>query len=238
MRRKLIERYLNKKGLTIVPRNGLSSVAGALHRLQGRSIPLATVLDVGASNGCWSETALQYFPEARYLCVEAQRAHESALQSFIAKHPNVEYVISAAGAETGEIYFEASDLFGGIASYKPFAKNCSLVPVTTIDLLVEQKKLPPPYLIKLDTHGFEVPILAGAAKTLAQTEVLIVEVYNFTSGPPMLLFYDMCQHLAGKGFRCIDLFDPLYRPHDNAFWQMDMVFVRSSRPEFQYLGYY
>jgi FkbM family methyltransferase len=238
MRRKLIERHLNKKGLTIAPRNGLFNLAGALHRLQARAIPIATVVDVGASNGCWSETALPFFPEARYLCVEAQRAHEPTLQSFVAKHPSVEYVISAAGAETGEIYFEASDLLGGIASYKPVAKNRIIVPVTTMDLLVEKRKLPPPYLIKLDTHGFEVPILSGAAKTLAQTEALIIEVYNFTGGPPMLLFYNMCQHLAGKGFRCIDLFDPLYRPHDNAFWQIDMVFVRSSRPEFQYLGYY
>ena len=236
MKRKIIDRLLKKEGLMIAPRNG-PNLAGAFQRLQSRQIPLETVIDIGASNGCWTEAVLPFFPKAHYLCVEAQSAHEPALRQFVAKHASVEYLISAAGAEEGRIYFDASDLFGGLASYKPLPQNCIVVPVTTIDLLVEKKRLRAPYLIKLDTHGFELPILSGAAKTLEQTEALIIEVYNFTTGPPMLLFHEMCQHLAGKGFRCFDFFDPLYRPRDNVLWQMDMIFVRASRPEFQYLAY-
>jgi hypothetical protein len=41
-----------------------------------------------------------------------------------------------------------------------------------IDQLTVQLK--GPFLIKLDTHGFEVPILRGAPATLLQTEGLIV----------------------------------------------------------------
>jgi len=41
-----------------------------------------------------------------------------------------------------------------------------------------------PYLIKLDTHGVEIPILNGSAQTLKDTNVLVVEVYNFDFGPP------------------------------------------------------
>ena len=94
--------------------------------------------------------------------------------------------------------------------------------------------MPPPFLIKLDTHGYELPILAGAARTLQQTEVLIVEVYNFPGSAPAVSFYEFCRLMAEKGFRCIDLLDPLYRPRDEALWQMDLVFLRESRPEFQY----
>jgi hypothetical protein len=47
----------------------------------------------------------------------------------------------------------------------------------------------------------------------------------------------MCAYLGGLGFRCIDLVDPMYRPHDDALWQMDLVFLRQTRPEFTYTEY-
>jgi FkbM family methyltransferase len=176
---------------------------------------------------------LPYYPTARYLCVEAQPAHEPALKKFTADHPNIEFVLAAAGASEGSIYFNASDLFGGVASTKPVGGVCITVPVTTLDAQVKRRSLPPPYLIKLDTHGFEVPILAGAAETLVNSAILIIEAYNFQVTDGSLYFHELCQHLGTKGFRCIDLFDPLYRPSDGALWQMDLMFARADRPEFQ-----
>jgi hypothetical protein len=38
--------------------------------------------------------------------------------------------------------------------------------VTTVDIEVAQRALLGPYLIKLDAHGFEVPILIGAQEAL------------------------------------------------------------------------
>jgi FkbM family methyltransferase len=236
MRRKLIRYFLRKKGLTIAPLNG-PSLDAALARLKARGIPVQSVLDVGASNGCWSEKLLTVYPGARYLCIEAQAAHEPALREFVARRPNVQYAITAAGAEEGEIYFDATDLFGGVASYAPLEKKCIRVPVTTLDRLVERHALQPPFLIKLDTHGFEMPILSGARETLARSSVLVIEVYNFKIAPEALLFHELCRYLSERGFRCLDLFDVLYRPKDDAFWQMDLLFVRADRPEFNYCCY-
>ena len=42
-----------------------------------------------------------------------------------------------------------------------------------------QYSLPGPHLIKLDTHGYEVPILCGATETLRNTNLLVIETYNF-----------------------------------------------------------
>ena len=64
----------------------------ALHRLKGRNISVSTVIDVGASNGCWSQALLPVYPQARYLCVEAQRVHEPALRAFVTRHANAEFV--------------------------------------------------------------------------------------------------------------------------------------------------
>ena len=64
-----------------------------------------------------------------------------------------------------------------------------------------------------------------------------MECYNFWMTPESLQFWEMCRHLQTLGFRCMDLYDPLYRPHDDAFWQMDLLFMRQDRPEFGYREY-
>jgi FkbM family methyltransferase len=239
MRRKIIRHFLKKRGLKIVEEKERigPSLADALGRLKARQIPFRSIIDVGASDGRWSAQALTFFPSARCLCVEAQRAHEPGLKAFKTAHPNADYVLCAASDQPGEISFDARELFGGIALKTPWGDHCIKVPAQTLDNLVSERRLPAPYLIKLDTHGHELPILAGAARTLEQTEVLIVEVYNITGPPPAVPFWDFCREVGKLGFRCLDLFDPHCRPHDSLLWQMDMVFARSNRPEFSYFGY-
>ncbi len=106
------------------------------------------------------------------------------------------------------------------------------VPAITVDALLRDRGLPPPYLLKLDTHGFEVPILEGAAESLRQTQLVVVEAYNFRIENESLLFHEMCGYMGGKGFRCIDLCDPMHRPKDGALWQFDLFFLPAAREEF------
>jgi FkbM family methyltransferase len=227
----------NSASVSVASANQGTTFAAALDRLRQRRLQLGTVIDVGASDGRWSAEFLPCQPKARYLCVEANPFHRAGLEAFAAKHPQAQFELCAAGDRDGQIYFDVSEPFGGLARESPIGSQCIAVPVSTIDTLVATHQLLPPYLIKLDTHGFELPILAGAALTLEQTEALIVEVYNFPGDPPAVSFHEFCRFLAGKGFRCADLFDPLYRPSDGALWQMDLVFLRQTRPEFQYPAY-
>ena len=209
----------------------------ALNRLKGRNVTINSVIDVGASNGCWSQALLPFYPQARYLCVEAQPVHEPALRAFVARHANAEFVLAAAGREEGSIYFDATDPFGGVASETPLGRVGITVPMITIDSQVAARNLRPPFLIKLDTHGFEMPILAGAKQTLKHTNVLVIEAYNFDIAPSAVRFSELCARLEALGFRCIDLFDVMYRPSDNALWQMDLIFIRADRPEFRSNAY-
>ena len=106
------------------------------------------------------------------------------------------------------------------------------VPVETIDAAIAARALPGPYALKLDTHGYELAVLAGAAHTLTQTELLVIEAYNFTLMPGCLRFYELCVWLEARGFRCCDLADPMRRPQDGAFWQVDLVFAPATSPLF------
>lgn len=208
----------------------------ALERVLSRQIDIKSVIDVGASNGMWTQDLRSYLPHADYLLVEANPLHEPALRDYVENHKNINYALVAAGAKDGSIYFDDSDPFGGVASYVQETDYVEL-PVRAIDSLITEWKLAPPYLLKLDTHGFEVDIFNGAEDALKQTNLIIVEVYNFNIQENSLLFHEMCDFLSDKGFRMIDLADPLFRLYDNAFWQTDFFFIRSDRPEFLHNSY-
>jgi FkbM family methyltransferase len=209
----------------------------AIAAIRARKHRVDTVIDVGASDGRWTALALNHFPDAQYLLVEAQPVHAKALDAFAQAHSNVQVALAAAGEKSGQINFHASDPFGGIASEYPFPSDNIVVPVTTLDSEVRVRKLRGPFLVKMDTHGYEIPILNGASETLAQTEVLVMECYNFRIAPQCLLFHEMCAHMEKRGFRCIDLIEAKRRPLDNCLWQMDIVFARNNRPEFSLARY-
>jgi FkbM family methyltransferase len=214
-----------------------SSMRGAIRALAQRGYDIKTIIDIGASDGRWSKEAMEFFPKAQYLLVEAQGFHEDNLKSFTEQYSNIQYVLAAAGDRVGKIYFDAGDPFGGQASNTPFAVNNVELPVTTLDSEVPNRKLSGPFLMKLDTHGFELPILKGATQTLKNTEVIVMECYAQHLMPNSLNFAQMCQYLDTLGFRCIDLVDPVWRVYDDSFWQMDLIFVRKERPEFAYTAY-
>ena len=197
------------------------------------STKVNTVIDVGASNGCWTRLALKGWPDAQYLLVEAQKEpHERGLMDLTAQCPNADYIIAAAGPRNGIIYFDASDPFGGVASESPMDGNCISVPVIALDDEVRDRNLNGPFLLKFDTHGFEVPILLGATRLLSECSLLVVECYNFDISPECLRFPQFCAYLEELGFRCVDICDVLRRPSDGFLWQFDLFFARIDRPEF------
>jgi FkbM family methyltransferase len=228
--KKLARRFIESRGFV----RGAAAADLDAVMLRRRDVSVETVIDVGASDGHWSARMMRYFPNAKYLLIEAQEAaHSAALHRFKTARANVDYELCAAGDREGEIYFDASDSMGGLASATPFPKNNISVPVSTIDALVRHRNLRGPFLLKLDTHGYEVPILEGARQTMAQSAMLIIEAYNFTLCPGALRFYELCQFLEPRGFRCGDMFDLMNRPGDHAFWQIDMVFLPSTHPVFR-----
>lgn len=213
------------------------TLAGFLERLGRYRIDFATVVDVGASNGMWTREVLARFPDKDCFLVEARREHEPALTAFAREQPRVRYTICAAADRAGEVHFHAGDLFGGLAAHAAFNEHDIVVPARTLDEVAATHGLKGPYFLKLDTHGFEEQILAGAPGLLAETTVAVIEAYNHRMGYGNLLFPELCDLMARRGFRCLDFFDPLYRPHDASFWQADLAFARSDWAGFQHPSY-
>jgi FkbM family methyltransferase len=222
------------KGAPPPPREFEPTLDGGLHRLLARKLGVRTLIDVGAAEGSWTRAYANVMGRPEHmLLVEAQPVHTSALERFSADFPGAHVVMSAAGPKAGETWFEASQPLGGAASAeRSHVGHWIRVPLTTLDHEVASRSLPGPYLVKLDTHGFEMPILAGARAVLASTAALVIECYNFDICDTAQRFPTFCRSMEDLGFRCVDAWDLMYRPRDFAFWQLDLLFVRADRPEF------
>jgi FkbM family methyltransferase len=218
-------------------RKNPATLNAALGRCRTRTPRIGTLIDVGASNGSWSLQARRFFPEMNCFMIEAQQEHEPSLEKLRKKDQRFDYVIAAAGDSDGDILFQEGDLFGGVATRGAPGAGYRQVPMVAVDSVVKSRCLSPPFMLKLDTHGFEVPILEGAQETLSQTELLIIETYNFQLTPECLRFHEICAYLEARGFRCVDMCDPLFR-RDGVLWQMDLFFAPAGSSGLQTNSYF
>jgi len=205
----------------------------ALARIAARATEIRTVIDVGASDGRWSLQAEPIWPAARFHLVEANPVHESSLRRLCARKAAFSYSLVAAGPVDGTTGFDAGNPFGGRAAPED-AASLAMVPQRSLASLARELRLAPPLLIKLDTHGYEASILEGAAPLFADTGLFVIEAYTFPQPPDGIPFFELCGLMAARGFRVIDLSEPLWRSRDGALWQFDLFFVPASRPEFAY----
>lgn len=240
MIKKILKSIMRKAGwelhrISVTTRSSMNS---GLLWLSKQGFKVNTILDVGASNGCWSKECMNFFPAADYILFEPQPVHGASLDYFSETcKQKVSLVKKAVGASEGKTFFDASEPFSGALTNNEKGNSVIEVELTTIDASLSKLKAVGPYLLKLDTHGFEKSILNGACHTLEQTEILIIEAYNYKITDETLLFWELCAFLSEKGFRPIDLVDVMHRLHDNSLWQMDIFFVRSGWSGFKYTSY-
>ena len=205
-----------------------ASMAGALQQLANQGLLPKTVIDVGAAN----ETPGLYerFKNSNILLIEPQAEFEPFLQQ-ICRNYRAQYALAAAGAERGTAILNVhKDKFG--SSLLNEVEGASVdgtprqVPVVTIDELVAERNLPGPYFMKVDVQGAELQVLKGAARTLRETEAVLLEVTLFGTmiGGPEL--FEVLRWMKEFGFVVYDICGFLYRPLDNALCQSDLVFVQ------------
>jgi FkbM family methyltransferase len=139
-----------------------------------------TVVDVGAGRG--TPQLYKAFPDAYHLLVEPLTEYESDLRKALEPYRG-EYILAAAGATNTRAFInvESRPMMSSFLARTNLTSTGKQVEkrevaVKTLDTLMEEYDLEPPFGLKIDTEGFEDQVIRGATNFLRQTEFVIAEV--------------------------------------------------------------
>src|SRR5262245_61495989 len=159
----------------------------ALTRVRRRGVRIATVYDIGAHRGDWTQSIRPHLPGATFLLFEASEAHEGWLEKtgdryFIVVLSSEEKLVDfyATGGSGDSYYREATPNYDGVEPRR--------VPATTLDRMIERNGLRGPDFIKADVQGAEIDVLRGGRRALAHARLVLLEcpIVEYNVGAPRI----------------------------------------------------
>lgn len=212
------------------PRHNAAVLGDAFERLRTKNLEIGSFVNIGSGAGDDLAFFRKYYPDMTALMVEMDDRFEPGFRDLDRRFGDVHHVICAAGPFDGDGAFtKSNDVGGALTDAATVTEDATKTRVARIDTLVDEFGLKGPHFLKFDTHGVELDILQGSTETLKNTNLIMMECYNFKLnfvGGKNLTFDEMCAHMRTLGFRIADLCDPLFRPGDSTLWQIHLLFVR------------
>lgn len=192
-----------------------------------------TIIDIGAYHGKWTKMAKSVFPSAKIFMVEATPVKESILKSITEASGFAMVLLGDKSRKSVDFYIanpKTTNITTGNSVYlektKYYSSNCMIkLPMTTLDLLVKTRKIKNIDLIKIDTQGSEINILAGGKKTIAKAEFVLLETQNLEYNRNVPFIEDVIIAMKGYGFRLFDILEAHYLPSGELF-QADLLFTK------------
>ena len=192
-----------------------------------------TLIDVGVATG--TPPLYAAWPEAFLALVEPLDDFSRAIESILAKRPG-RWFQAAAGSAEGELGIRVEPLWKERSSF--FTRHerehtgdeamLRRVRVATLDQIVEEGALKPPFGLKIDAEGAELDVIRGASATLRDTQFVIAEVSvapRFEGGYRFAEFiaamdeagFSVCDILdLGRAGPVVTFFDLVFRRKDSA----------------------
>lgn len=189
--------------------------------------PCRTIFDVGANIGQTAEKLASCFPEARIFSFEPGEAAFARLQTVSQRLAAVSPWKLALGRESGaatlyQYHFdETNSLLPKASGAEDFIVDSShmseagtsSVHVTTIDEFCSENGIASIDLLKIDTQGYELEVLAGARRLMQSVPFIYVEVAFVRYYEQQPLFQEVYQFLHERGYRLVALYESGYLTH-------------------------
>ncbi|BCA94927.1 methyltransferase FkbM [Legionella antarctica] len=224
----MVNRMLSPLRLKLQPKSSPNrSFSEFISHLKRINFHVQTVIDVGIAFG--TPAFYKSLPEAKFYLIEPVPQCKPLLEK-------LEHTIGAtcfnvaAGSKDGEIKFFVHPDISGSSSLRQwegevFDGESVTVPLKKLDSLIP-KSINRPSLLKIDTQGNELDVLAGAKELLEVVDVVIIETsfHEFRKGAPEI--HEIISTMADLGYRCYEILEGHYRAIDNALAQVDIAFVK------------
>lgn len=189
-------------------------------------------IDVGANVGGWYQEAKAYWPNAKYLLIDANQACQSALEQL-----GVDYSITVLSDKEKTVtfytrkdaptctgascYLEKTEFYREDNRIGQSVQSRTLDEVCS-DLILQGKKV----LLKLDAQGSELDILQGGTVVLNHAQAVIMEVsfVEYNEGAPLCNQVDA--FMLDKGFVAVGNLGDIVHPLNRNVIQQDVLYVR------------
>jgi FkbM family methyltransferase len=219
---------LRHLGARVVAKDwGPLGFAHAFEKLRRRGFVPSQIIDVGAARGEWTRECMSVFPAANYFLVEPRHENVDHIADLEKTSPNVSHWLGAAGREPDELPLRLHDEQSSfLAGDYTDGQSTRMVRVLPLDDVLNQQRVSPPDLIKIDVQGFELEVLAGAAAALRSAKVLLIEcsIRRIYRGGALL--HEVVAACGHAGYRLLDICTYAARPADMELMQSDLLFCK------------
>lgn len=156
-----------------------------LSHVLGKDVGPVTLLDVGANRGEWSRKAAS-LARAHRMAIEVHAFEplsgtRALLEKSVAELPEIRVESVALSNAPGTAAFYSQSAGSGTSSLHPVSgARAEDVTLTTLDAWIAEQQCAPIRMIKIDVEGFDSLVLEGAARTLHEGLVDVVQFeYNW-----------------------------------------------------------
>ena len=224
---------LHKRNLDLVRHPFPVRIATAL-----RHLGIDTVIDVGANVGQYGASLRASGYRGRIVSFEPLSDAYARLARRCAPDPGWTASREAVGAEPGQLEINisansySSSLLPMTSAHTGAAPGSEYVgteqvPVTTLDAVVSAHDIDPAGTwLKIDTQGYEAPVLDGAGERLGEFAAVQLELSFVPLYDGQALFDELVGRLTAAGFTLFGLDAGFSDPRTGRTLQCDGVFVR------------
>jgi FkbM family methyltransferase len=200
-----------------------------------RRLSPSYVVDVGANRGQFALTVLRATPRAQIVSIEPIPQDAATFRDIFGPIPDVELVECALGSSGGSavLYMSAASDSSSLLELGALQEavfpgtgevSTIVVPVTTLDEVLNGRVLPTDSLLKIDVQGFELEVLRGAQQRLGDFRWILVEVSFLQLYRNQSLAHEVFAYLQPMGFAIVDIGEPVRIAGRTV--QLDVLFER------------
>jgi len=198
-----------------------------------------TVLDVGANEGQWAHQLrkdgypgrLVSFEPLLDACVGLRRRASGDRQwhtyNLGLGARNEERAIHVAGNSTSSSFLPMAPAHSEAAPYSAYVGE-QAVHVVTLDSFCADWPSSRRLYLKIDVQGAEMSVLTGAQNTLAQVDVLELEMSLVPLYEGQVLHSEMSRYVADRGFELVGLDEGFADPRTGRLLQYDALYERGA----------
>lgn len=227
IRKKIEARLFSGDVKRMITRGKIPDQRVSLGRLKILGFTPELIFDVGAYHGDFTQLCLDLWPNSKIIAFEALPEKIDLLKTKFT-NKNVKIVEGIVGDESRDnVNYFADETSSSVLESQEFTPKKRLKQkMITLDEFTSQNVLNAPDFLKIDTQGYEYPILKGIEKNLKSIKVILLELNFIEVYHRVKLAHEVIHYMNNNGFVIYDICEIHRRPLDMALFQIDFIFIK------------